>query len=134
MSDARASFGCLFNPRGQGSIIVAGGYINGKLTDKCEMYSIKDNKWYPLPEMTETKASGSLCILNDRYLICFGGLSRNANNQAFLTNSIEILDLESVGNKWVKCETTLPISGCDIGCIPVRHNELLIFGGWNKNA
>ena len=98
------------------------------------MYSIKDNKWIALPEMTETKASGSLCILNDRYLMCFGGLSRNANNQAFLTNSIEILDLESVGSKWIKSETTLPISGCDIGCIPVRHNELLIFGGWNKNA
>jgi len=45
MVDPRASFGCLYNPRGGDEILVAGGYINGKLSTKCEKYSIMENRW-----------------------------------------------------------------------------------------
>lgn len=40
MVSSRASFGCLFNPVGNGQIFVAGGYINGKLSNKCEVYNV----------------------------------------------------------------------------------------------
>lgn len=40
MTDPRASFGCLYNPRGGHEILVAGGYINGKLSVKCEKYKV----------------------------------------------------------------------------------------------
>lgn len=30
-----------------------------------------------MPDLNEAKASSSLCLLNERYLYCFGGLSRN---------------------------------------------------------
>jgi hypothetical protein len=45
MVNPRASFGCLYNPRGAGQIFVAGGYINGKLSNKCETYSVETNVW-----------------------------------------------------------------------------------------
>jgi len=77
MIDPRASFGCLYNPRGNDEILVAGGYINGKLSTKCERYNVSENRWIQMPDLNEAKASSSLCLLNQRYLYCFGGLSRN---------------------------------------------------------
>jgi len=76
MNDPRASFGCLYLPRSD-EIIVTGGYINGKLSTKCEKYNARTNVWTQLPDLTEAKASSSLCYLNERYIYCFGGLSRN---------------------------------------------------------
>ena len=46
MIDPRASFGCLYNSKPQSAeIIVTGGYINGKLTNKCERYNIARDEW-----------------------------------------------------------------------------------------
>lgn len=72
--------------------------------------------------------------MNNQYLYCFGGLSRNNQNQAFLNGSIEILDLKNLAKGWEKLDLTLPVTGCDIGCLPVKNDEILIFGGWNKSA
>ena len=134
MIDARASFGCLYLPRQHAEIIVTGGYINGKLSTKCERYNVATNTWSPLPDLNEAKASSSLCLMNDRFLYCFGGLSRNTQGQAFLTNSIEVLDLHSHMPRWERLSMNLPITGCDIGCVPVNKDQILVFGGWNKNA
>ena len=76
MIEPRASFGCLYLPKSD-EIIVTGGYINGKLSTRCEKYNTRTNVWSQLPDLTESKASSSLCYLNDRYVYCFGGLSRN---------------------------------------------------------
>lgn len=35
---------------------------------------------------------------------------------------------------WNKLNLQLPITGCDIGCLPIKKDQILIFGGWNKNA
>ena len=134
MIDPRASFGCLYSPRDVEEIFVTGGYINGKLTTKCERYIVRDNIWETLPDLQEAKASSSLCLMNNQYLYCFGGLSRNAQNQAFLNGSIEVLDLRNIQAGWEKLNLTLPVTGCDIGCLPVKKDQILIFGGWNKNA
>lgn len=94
MNDPRASFGCLYVSKpGSPEIIVTGGYINGKLTNRCELYNILRDEWTQLPELNQQKASSSLCLLDSRYLYCFGGLSRNPAGGAYLTNTIEVLDL-----------------------------------------
>jgi hypothetical protein len=43
MHDPRASFGSLYCENN--TILVAGGYINGRLTTQCEVYSVAANKW-----------------------------------------------------------------------------------------
>lgn len=133
MIDSRASFGCFYNSRGTEEIIVTGGYTNGNLFNKCEKYSVRDNQWNMLPSLTEAKASSSLCMQNDRYLYCFGGLQKSDKGHPYLSNSIEILDLLNPTH-WHKQNISLPISGCDIGCLPIKKDQLLIFGGWNKTA
>ena len=72
--------------------------------------------------------------MDNRYLYSLGGLSKHANGQPFLTETIEILDLLSPYPKWEVIDTRLPFTSCDIGCIPVGKDTILIFGGWNKNA
>lgn len=133
MINPRASFGCVYVPK-TNEIVVVGGYINGRLASKCERYNINTNTWSSLPDLFEAKASSSLCLLNERYLYCFGGLSRNELGAAFLTNSIEMLDLQSPMPRWEKLPLNLPLSGCDIGCVPIKNDQILVFGGWNKTA
>lgn len=133
MNYHRASFGCLYAPKTD-EIYAVGGYIHGKLTNKCEKYSVMTNSWTQIPDLTEAKASSSVCLMNDRYLYCFGGLSRNLQGQAFLNNAIETIDLKSDFANWEKLNLSLPIHGCDIGCVPLKSNEILVFGGWNKTA
>lgn len=122
MLESRASFGCLYVPRASPLIIVAGGYINGKLSTKCEAFNVNTNTWQMLPELNEAKASSSLCLMNDRFLYCFGGLSRNAQGQAFLSNSVEVIDITNPSARWEKLNINLPITGCDIGCVPIRSD------------
>jgi hypothetical protein len=134
MIDPRASFGSLYRVAANDSVIVAGGYINGKLTTRCESYSPATNKWTALPELNEAKASSSLCLIGGNHLLCMGGLARNTQGQAYLTNSIEVLRLDAEAQLWSKLQMPLPITGCDIGCLPIAQDEVLLFGGWNKTA
>jgi len=45
-----------------------------------------------------------------------------------------MLDLQSPVARWEKLSLSLPLSGCDIGCVPVKNDQILVFGGWNKTA
>jgi Kelch motif len=132
MNTSRSSFGSVINVN-RNEIYVAGGYVNGQLTKSCEAYSIKDNKWRELPPLNESKCSVTLCVLGSRFLYCFGGLSRQAEN-AYLLSSIEMLDLQADEPRWVMQSIKMPNQVCDLGAIPINENEIVLFGGWNKQA
>lgn len=69
------SFGCAVDNYGQ-TIMVCGGQLGGGLgefTDSCELYSIENNQWTPLPKMNEKRSSPSLCMFNESSLFVFGG-------------------------------------------------------------
>lgn len=51
-----------------------------------------------------------------------------------MNNSAEVIDLQNPDQGWVKLNINLPVSGCDIGCLPISKTDVLIFGGWNKTA
>ena len=71
------------------------------------MYSVQDNVWRELQSLNEAKCSVTLCTLNGRYLYCFGGLAKKLDG-AFLLNSIEVLDLEEPGAKWLILSIKMP--------------------------
>lgn len=75
MLSSRASFGCTYSPS-RNEIFVAGGYVEGELSKKCEYYSVAEDKWTTLPDMNEPKCSQSLVVLDNRFLYSFGGLSK----------------------------------------------------------
>ena len=132
MQVSRASFGCLYSTINN-EIYVAGGYSEGELTKKVEKYSVAEDKWTFLPDLNEFKCSMSLCMLDDnKYLYSIGGLSKIEQNIQ-LNTTIERLDLSNPNAQWQVMPIKLPEAACDLGCVAVSKDEILIFGGWNKN-
>ena len=132
MQMSRASFGCTYCPN-KNEIFVAGGYCEGVLTKKVERYSVAEDKWYWLPDLNESKCSMSLCLADDsKYLYSIGGLSK-VENGVQICSTIERLDLSNPSASWQLLPVKLHESACDVGCISVAKDEILIFGGWNKN-
>jgi N-acetylneuraminic acid mutarotase len=75
----------------------------------------------------------SLVLLDDgKYLYSIGGLSKMDTNVQ-LNTSIERLDLTNPNSQWQIMTTKLNEAACDIGCLALSKDEILIFGGWNRN-
>lgn len=88
MSEARADHGVLYF---KGMIYALGGMafdkhpqIEGqegkpnktdlvKSINKCEVYSIAEDKWVSLPSFTHERQSFSVCSFNDKFIFIFGG-------------------------------------------------------------
>jgi len=107
MISSRSSFGCTVNVHSN-EIYVAGGYIFGITTGKCEAYNISSNCWKELPELNEEKCASSLSVMGGRYLYCFGGFSKADSSGALLLSTIEMVDLWSTSPKWVLLPIKLP--------------------------
>jgi|LauGreDrversion4_2_1035121.scaffolds.fasta_scaffold470589_1 hypothetical protein len=132
MQISRASFGCVYSAQ-RNEIFVAGGYTEGELNKKVERYSIAEDKWTFLPDLNEYKCSMSLCLLDDsRYLYSIGGLSKVDQNIQ-LNTTIERLDLSNPNATWQVMPAKLTEAACDLGCVAISKDEILIMGGWNKN-
>jgi len=106
MIHPRSNFGCTVNVASN-EIIVAGGYENGVLTRSCEIYSVAENRWRELPSLNEEKCSSALCVLNNRYVYCLGGLAKTEQG-AYLLSTIEMLDMKSAVPRWVNLAYRLP--------------------------
>ena len=117
MNCARSSFGCTTNAV-RGEIYVAGGYSNAMITKNCEVYSIAEDRWKRLPQLNEEKLSATLCCLNNRYLYCFGGITKKETGNVVL-NSIEMLDLSAAQPKWTMLAFKLPYQCCDAGAVAI---------------
>ena len=107
MISTRSSFGCTVNVH-QNEIYVAGGYVMGAVSRKCEAYNVTMNTWRELPQLNEEKCASSLCVLGGRYLYCIGGFSKADSSGAYLLSTIEMLDLWSSNAKWVTLAIKLP--------------------------
>jgi hypothetical protein len=55
-------------------------------------------------------------------------------NSAYLLSSIEMLDLEAQNPKWIMLSIKMPHQVCDLGALPLNSTDILLFGGWNKQA
>jgi hypothetical protein len=45
-----------------------------------------------------------------------------------------MLDLQADQPRWVMQSIKMPNQVCDLGAIPINENEIVLFGGWNKQA
>ena len=139
MLDSRASFGCTIS-KDESKIFVAGGYKNSnEVFEKCEMYNIKENRWYPLPDLSKAKCSSGLCEFTSNgktWLYCLGGLWRSANSkEVWLLDEIERIELwDNMENGWEILPLTLPEKICDIGVNQLNEKTIMICGGWSINS
>jgi hypothetical protein len=66
-------------------LIVVGSWHVEKSTRTCEIYDIKRNEWYELPDLNEGTCAPGLIIVGDRYLYKLGGTTD--------IGKVEMLDL-----------------------------------------
>ena len=140
MKTSRLGFGATFT-RGKTHLVVSGGFTQGFVpTKKTEIYNIAKNTWAEAKDMVEARTAHSLCdVGNGQFIYAFGGQDVNSktldtierarisgNNQTPLESAIEAWELVSD----IKLQEPI----CNIGCLSVSRNEILLFGGLNSQA
>jgi len=100
-----------------------GGY-NEKLISYCEVYSIPDNKWKPLPSLNNARSCLATLCLNNKFLYAIGG---HYNNE-----TIEVLNFNE-GKTWKLVSLTSNEIKLSNGptAIPISRDEVLILCGDN---
>ena len=68
--------------------------VSGSGTIKCEKYSMEENTWVELPDITICRQNCTLFYYNKQYLYAFGGAYWDDTNKGFVyLESVERLDL-----------------------------------------
>ena len=72
------------------------GVIGGTDSKDCEVFNIRKNEWYNLPDLNNLRENPCCCVLNEKILFCFFGY----DNKAYKYHTtIEKIDLKSK-EKW----------------------------------
>lgn len=72
MNQQRGDFGITYDGQNKEVYVFGGGFHDG-VTDHCEKYSTKLNKWTEIKPMTQQKCNVSACILNNQSIFVIGG-------------------------------------------------------------
>ena len=131
MTTPRCNFGIWVNPLNK-TIIVAGGDLSlSETTNHAEMYDWEEDMWIDLGFMREKKSAMGLWIIGQKYLYSFGGICKERFDQP-LSDRIERINLFDEEKKWELISLLLPNPISDIGWVQASPEEILLFGGWNK--
>ncbi|CAI2364609.1 unnamed protein product [Moneuplotes crassus] len=131
MLQARANFGitvCIHTKK----IFVAGGDLSlTNTSNEAEYYNCEENTWSSLGKMQLKKSATSLLLIGQRYLYSFGGICKEKIDSPII-DRIERTDLQEGNGQWLLLNLLLPTPISDIGCVQASPEEILLFGGWNK--
>ena len=110
----------------ENTIYSIGGRTNEIFCYSCEKYKIRKDKWIPIPNLSNAKAFVTSCLVNCRYLYCFGG-----NREGFLSH-IEVLDTENEQKGWNFIKQLLKISAIPSysHSIQISKSQVLLFGNY----
>ena len=67
------------------------GSLNDEYYNKCELYSLDEDRWSELPDLLTGRYQHSMTAMNQRFLYVYGGEEFYTGDGQ--TNSIERLDL-----------------------------------------
>ena len=123
----------------KGHLYVIGGItINSQgkktVTNKCEKYNIKDNKWQEIADLTLPVCNHSATVFQNKYIFCFGG--RLLPNK--LSNNILRYSLDK--DEWLKIEVRPQIQTqnklsltSQATCYQINEGQIFIFGGYQAD-
>lgn len=88
--------------------------------NSCEVYSIPEDKWNPLPSLLQPRSYPGLCMVDSMHLYCIGGGGGNYD-------PVEMLDL-SLTRGWVNIAIGERQIGCDrnIAVFPESRDQIII--------
>jgi len=113
------------------NLFAVGGLVDGVISNKCERFDIRANKWIKIAPMTRPLREVSICSFNNRYLYRFFGIDSGNN----IDHSIERYD--AVRDTW----TVLNVSMNEVVkeiyapfCTQVNQDCIFVFAGKNING
>ena len=120
--------------QGKRFVLVTGGYSDGfKVENASEIFDIEANMWFAGTAMQTRRVAHSLCeVKGGKYVYAFGGQDGDLKP----LKSIERVSFEADTNNpessmsdWQTLDLQLPEPICNLGCLPISLNEVLLFGG-----
>lgn len=112
--------------------------VSGSGTLKCEKYSMEDNSWSELPDITVCRQNCSLFYYNKQYLYAFGGAYWDDSKKGFIyLESVERLSLgygSVAGAKsWEQIQTykygEVNLKKSVMAIISITSNKIYLVGG-----
>ena len=111
-------------------VYILGGcrYKEGEfsIVKDCEAYMSEEGRWVPLPPLNKHKQALGCCILEDKIIYAFGGMSNNGSEE----HEIETLAITRRIATWkyIKtndCRLLVP----DMKAFPISKSSIILFGG-----
>jgi len=104
-----------------------GGY-NGAVMSCCEVYSIPDDKWEPLPSLNKARRYPATVYFNNKFLYAIGGSSSSSTIEVLNFNERETWNFI----KLTSCKVSFDSNPA---AIPMSKNEVLILcSNYETNA
>jgi hypothetical protein len=128
MCENRKEFGLCYMSK---NVFAIGGVVNGAISNKCERFDIRANKWVKIAPMTRPLREVSLCSFNNRYLYRFFGIDSGNN----IDHSIERYD--AVRDTWTVMNVPMNETIKEIYipfCTQISKDCIFLFGGQNING
>ena len=124
MINIRAFFPSVFSKLDNSIYALGGSDSNSNDLNKCEKFSLVENVWRPMANMSLSR-NGTAAVMLDQYRIIFviGG---NNHKHGSLTK-IEKYEIDF--DKWSIIDITLKTAIHDLSAVCVGKERVLIFGG-----
>jgi len=124
----RKEFGLCYMSK---NVFAIGGVVDGVISNKCERYDIRANKWIKIAPMSRPLREVSICSFNNRYLYRFFGIDSGNN----IDHTIERYD--AVRDTWTIMNVPMNENSKEIYrpfCTQVNKDYIFVFGGQNTNG
>ena len=115
-------------------IIVIGGKNESEFLSSCEYLDIKKGIWEKFPNLLESRANFSLCLINNNEIYLYGGYEQNGKFSSNLLTKCEVNFEKILESKWLNISLNLNnISNLPLACSTLYPNEdtIIICGGTN---
>ena len=103
---------------------------NLNITDTCEQYNIKENKWTNISSMKEKLSKTNLVQIDDKTFAAFGGIKNNNN---FFNYNIHYYRIDT--DTWFVLENfNMPYGISYPGLCKINSKYIVIYGGIKENG
>ena len=120
---ARQGHNILYLPK-QNYVVVCGG----QFCNSSEFLNLSDpnNEWKPLGDLSKSRANGTMAVINESYVFCFGGF--NHKDESYIS-SYEMINIDKYNEGWKEVHID-EMALSTMGVIMMDTNQILFVGGF----
>lgn len=120
---ARQGHNILYLPK-QNYVVVCGG----QFCNSSEFLNLSDlnNEWKSLGDLSKPRANGTMAVINESYVFCFGGF--NHKDESYIS-SYEMINIDKYNEGWKEVHID-EMALSTMGVIMIDTNQILFVGGF----